>query len=112
MRKCKNPGKTQLKTVEYINRYYHRDMSVEFLADMENLSYSHYYSVFKSVMGMSPQEYITAQRINAACFHLMEGRYSVFEISELVGYKDQCYFSRVFRKQTGLSPKQYQKNNT
>ena len=99
-----------LKSVEYIHEHYNEDISVAQLAHMEKFSYSHYHNVFKKVMGMSPQEYITTQRMNTACFYLLESNHSIGEISELTGYPDQCYFSRLFKKKMGISPQEYRKS--
>ena len=109
-RRLEGTNKTYLKSAEYIHKHYNEDISIEFLAEMEKFSYSHYHDIFKQTMGMSPQEYIIAQRMNTACYYLMESTYSVGEIAELIGYEDQCYFSRIFKKKMGITPQQYRKN--
>ena len=111
-RKSKNSPKPCLKSIEYIHKYYNKDISVEELANMENLSYPYYYSVFKDITKMSPQEYIITQKVNNACFHLLNTNLSVSQIAELSGYTDQCYFSRIFKKRIGLSPLEYRKTKS
>lgn len=107
LRKAKSSENDYLKTIQYIHKHYNENISVERLADMEGFSYSYYYAVFKRITKMSPKEYINTQRVNSACFYLKGSTYSISEISELVGYSDQCYFSRIFKQKTGLSPKEY-----
>ena len=110
-RKTTSGEKPYLQSVEYIHKHYNEDISVKQLSAMESISPSYYRRVFKDKMGISPQDYITNQRINAACFYLVGSRSSVEEISALVGYQDQFYFSRIFKKNTGFSPQQYRKAN-
>lgn len=111
-RHINEPKIPYINTVQYIHKHYNEDISIKTLADMENLSYSHYHCVFKQATGMSPLQYINLQRINSACFYLSGTTYSISEIATIVGYNDQCYFSRIFKKSTGLSPQQYRKLKT
>lgn len=97
----------KLKSVEYVNKNYDKNISVKQLAEMENLSASRYRTVFKKAMGMSPTEYITTMRINAAALYLQHDNMSVKETAYAVGYDDSLYFSKVFKKVTGKSPKNY-----
>ena len=108
--KIQQNKKTYLKSVDYIHKHYNEEISVKYLAELEHLSYSHYNLVFNKITGMAPIEYIITQRINNACFYLAESSYSISEISKLVGYDDQCYFSRIFKNKTGLSPIKYRNN--
>lgn len=108
-RKAFNSRKECLHTIEYIHRHYNENISVAALAEKENMSISNYRALFKRAMKMSPQEYILMQRINAACFYLKQSEYSVSEISSVIGYEDQFYFSRIFKKKTGISPYGYRK---
>ncbi len=63
---------------------------------------------FKEETGLTPLEYLTKIRITQAKRHLRQNRfYSVGEIAFLCGFSDSYYFSRVFKKHTGVSPQKY-----
>ena len=58
---------------------------------------------------MTPMQFIVSLRVNNAQILLEQTNYSIYEIAKIVGYDDQLYFSRLFRKQKGVSPSQYRK---
>lgn len=58
---------------------------------------------------MSPMQYILMNRINNAVSLLETTDYNVNEISTIVGYENPLYFSRLFKKQKGVSPTEYRK---
>ena len=60
-------------------------------------------------MGMSPAQYVLSLRMVNAQSLLEHTNYNVKEISEIVGYDNPLYFSRVFKKEIGQSPVQYRK---
>lgn len=98
-----------LKSISYIHGHFAEDIPIKKLADMEHLSITHFRTVFKKHTGMSPVEYITLQRINSACYYLTQTNLSVAETAALVGFCDPLYFSRVFKKKTGIPPGRYKK---
>ena len=57
----------------------------------------------------SPMQYILSIRINNAVSLLETTDYNVTEISAIVGYENPLYFSRIFKKQKGVSPSEYRK---
>ena len=85
-------------------------VTVASLAKACFLSHGRFSHLFKESMGTSPMRYITEQRIKRAGELLAETEFSVNEIGAMVGFTDQNYFSRMFRKCTGLSPLSYRKN--
>lgn len=99
--------KVPLISAEYINKHYNENIDIAFLASLEKMSPSHFRTVFKQSIGVSPYEYIINLRINTACLHLSSNNYSIYEIAEIVGYADQFYFSRIFKKKMGVSPLKY-----
>lgn len=71
------------------------------------LSLPHLNDVFKSYTGMTPFQYCLHVKINRAKEILAGGESSVKEIAWKVGFDDQYYFSRLFKKKTGYSPSQW-----
>ncbi|NBJ92698.1 helix-turn-helix domain-containing protein [Parablautia muri] len=96
-------------TVHYFNEFFTQAISIEEYAAGHHMSISWFIRSFKRYMGMTPMQYITSIRINKAKELLKNTNCSIQEISGLVGYENPLYFSRIFRKQTGLSPSQYRK---
>lgn len=103
--------KELLQSISYIHQHYNEPLCVQALAKSEHTSASHYRKKFNQMVGCSPKEYISLQRINAACFYLTSTDHSVGRIAEMVGYDDQLYFSRFFKQKTGLSPVAYRKKH-
>jgi len=60
-------------------------------------------------MGLSPKEYILTNKMNLAKQLLYQTDLSIKEISVEIGYDDQLYFSRIFRKRTGYTPSEYKR---
>lgn len=90
----------------------HRDESFR-SADIEahmRLSYKYLEENFKKKTGMTIQQYHTDLRIHEAARLLRSTLLSVSEISAMIGYQDPLYFSNVFKKATGYSPRAYRNN--
>ncbi len=64
-------------------------------------------SVFKQATRMTINEYMTELRVKKARQMLLSGQYKLYEIAPAVGYRDVKYFSRVFKRLTGVSPSEY-----
>ena len=73
------------------------------------MSVSYFLKKFKEVTTKSPMQYILAIRINNAVSLLESTDYNVTEISTIIGYDNPLYFSRIFKKQKGVSPSDYRK---
>ena len=98
------------KSISYINSNYVQDIRVPELAKMENLSVSRYNTLFKTVMGISPIEYIKKMRLASACELLSATDLPIKTVSSMIGYSDSHFFSRIFKKNIGVSPAFYRKN--
>lgn len=96
-----------LLAIEYIHRSFREPIHIDALARMENMSATAFRSAFRQHTGVSPNEYVIRQRISAACQLLSQTDKSVSTIAADVGYPDQYYFSRIFRKKMGMSPLRY-----
>lgn len=94
-------------SLKYINENYNSDISVAKLAEMEHFTVNYYRSLFVKCTGQTPVEYITAIRIDRAKKLLSGTKLQISDVADAVGYKDQIYFSRVFKKTVGMSPTEY-----
>lgn len=95
--------------VYYFNEFFTQNISIEEYAANQHISVCWFIRSFKHHMGMTPMQYITSIRINKAKELLKNTSYSIQEISALSGYENPLYFSRIFHKQTGMSPSAYRK---
>jgi len=97
------------RTLKYIHENYTTDITVRELAEMEYLSESRYRALFSATMKQSPAEYIINLRMNTACELLESSSVDIHQIAQTVGYADQRYFARLFRKRYGVTPTAYRK---
>ncbi|MFX3649960.1 MAG: helix-turn-helix transcriptional regulator [Paenibacillus sp.] len=91
----------------YIQEYYDQSFTVASLAEQNNVNRNRLSYVFRRHAGMGPAEYILKYRIHMAAQMLLANGASVQQIAETVGIADPFYFSRVFKKQYGVSPTEY-----
>ncbi|MBP2636026.1 MAG: rhaS 6 [Firmicutes bacterium] len=92
------------QAVEYINYYYMEPLSVPDLANRYGLNSKQFAYLFKKFMGMGPNEYLIGCRVRRARELLRTTACSVAEVSLCVGYSDPYYFSKLFKKRTGVCP--------
>ena len=97
-------------SLSYIHKNYATNLRIQDLATYSHLSPSRFRTLFKERTGLSPMDYLTALRINHARQLMSQTELCMSEIAEMVGYTDQLYFSRVFKKHTQLTPSAYRKN--
>ena len=98
-------------SLAYIHSNYTKKLEIPTLAKMENLSNSRYITLFREKTGKSPNKYIIDLRIYLALDLLKNTDKPIKEIAEKVGYFDPYFFSALFKKHVGVSPKTYRKNN-
>lgn len=93
--------------LNYIKFNYSRKIDVKDIANEIGVSRSHLYRVFVSQLGMSPSDYLEKYRVNEALALLKNPDLSIAEVANSVGFDDPLYFSRVFKKNKGVSPSKY-----
>ena len=103
-------SKSKLKrAAAYFNENYNTKISIDDYAESLHISTNWFIHNFKQYAGMSPAQYILSLRMVNAQSLLERTTYNIKEISEIVGYENPLYFSRVFKKEIGKSPAQYRK---
>lgn len=98
------------QAISYIDDNYQSDISLKEAAEHVSLSPNYFSMIFKQLSGTSFVDYLNAARIAKACELLKDVQYKSYEVAFLVGFKDEKYFSYMFKKVTGYSPSQYRKN--
>ncbi|GHU76886.1 DNA-binding response regulator [Clostridia bacterium] len=92
----------------YIETHYHRpEMTLHDAACAAGLSDNHFCTVFSQKMGMTFLEYLTRLRMSKAQAYLLETDLRSSDIAERIGYTDTRYFRYLFKKNMGLSPREY-----
>ena len=103
---------TIYRVMEYIKSNYSRKITLEQIAACACLSSSHISGLFKKETGITVSAYITHVRIEKSKLLLRRPELTIAEIAAMCGFEDQSYFTRVFKTQTGLSPRKYRENMT
>lgn len=89
------------------NHYWKASLTVSDIVNVTKLERSYLFRLFKEETGMSVLSYLTAYRIERACELLSTTELSIKTIAFSVGYKDQMYFAKVFKKATSYTPTEY-----
>lgn len=100
------------KATLYFTEHYNEDICIEDYAKKHHMSTSWFIRNFKQYTGSTPMQYILSIRIYNAEALLQSEQYNVTEISNIIGYENPLYFSRIFKKAKGISPSEYRKNIT
>ena len=85
----------------------HQELSLDTLAHYSQLSKFHFSKKFKELTDTSPIQHFINMKIQRACLQLDNSNETIKQIAENLGYGDPYYFSRLFKKMIGMSPKQY-----
>lgn len=95
------------KAIRYISQNFSRSLTLDEVAEHVHLNSAYFSTLFKQSTGSSFKEYLNMVRIEESKRLLANTDYSIIDISLATGFEDQSYFSKVFKKYTGLTPKQY-----
>ncbi|MCB1228180.1 MAG: AraC family transcriptional regulator [Verrucomicrobiales bacterium] len=95
------------QAVQHMRLYYSKPLRVKDLADLTGLSESTLGRQFRTAMGTSPIHWLRHWRINQAKRRLLESDAPIKEVASLAGYADQFFFSKDFKRMTGLTPSQF-----
>ena len=97
---------------QYLDSHFTEDFPLSVLSGLCGLSETYFRRLFHRVFHETPVQYRCRLRIAYAKDLLLTGHYSMTRIAQLCGYPDPAYFSRMFRKNTGISPSQYVQTQT
>lgn len=95
------------EALSYLENNFHNQIDLDELARISNMSRRSFLRVFRSATGISPLAWVLERRITRARNLLRQTDRRITEIAFEVGFNDSNYFTRRFRKSTGMSPRQY-----
>lgn len=96
--------------LHFLDAHLGQKISLEALAKMAGLSKYYFIRAFKKAKGITPANYLTLRRIEAAKKILISGN-SIVDACYQVGFYDQSHFSRYFKKYNGITPQQFQRGS-
>jgi AraC family transcriptional regulator len=88
----------------YIEENLHRDIRLQELADLTDLSVFHFARSFRESLGSTPHQYIVSIRVQQAKTLLLRAEWTIQQVASATGFSDGGQFSKIFRKFTGVSP--------
>lgn len=102
----------RLKTaLRYIRENYNKNLKLADISEKVSMSPKYFCRFFKNMTDKTPIEYLIAYRIERAARMLISGNESITEISFACGFSDLSYFTKLFKCQKGITPRQFRKNN-
>ena len=97
------------KACEYVLNHVEEEITLTSISNHLNISKNYFCSVFKQQAGENFLEYLTKAKIDRAKILLKRYDYKVYEVSDILGYKETAYFSKLFKKHTGYTPAEFKK---
>ncbi|MUL35942.1 AraC family transcriptional regulator [Gloeocapsopsis dulcis] len=96
-----------LRVQEYLEAHYTKNISLDAIARIANLSPFYLIRTFRKCIGLPPHEYLTQIRISRAKILLLQG-YAIAQVAHDTGFADQSHLTRHFKRIVGVTPGQYQ----
>lgn len=94
----------------YVKEHYSEKITLKDVAGLVYLNTSYFCKIFKEEMGESFVSYLIRYRMKKASEYLEDFSLMIYEVAELVGYNDMQYFTKLYKKMNGISPKEYRTN--
>lgn len=98
------------KALLYLHEHYTKDLNLQDVADHVHISKNYFSLLFKKHTGRNFIDYLIQLRIRHARKLLSSGNLRIYEVAEQSGFRDVKYFSKLFRRMTGVSPQEYRAN--
>ena len=96
-----------IKIKNYIDSHYSQNITLDFLSNLTYMNKFHLVHTFTKQIGLSPINYAINKRIQEAKNLLSTTNYSIRDIASIVGFSNSSYFSQMFKKIIGITPKNY-----
>lgn len=93
--------------IKYINEHINENILLSLGANLCNMSQSQFSRTFKKETGKTFKEYVLLKKIEQAKFYIKTTDKSFSEISDFLGFEDSSYFTKLFKKYEGITPKEY-----
>jgi AraC family transcriptional regulator len=100
------------RVLDYVGDNLAEDVSLSDLAELAGMSAHHFAELFKRSMGCTPHRYVLHERIGRAKIALRDPRCTVLDAAVISGFPNPSHFARVFRRFVGVSPSQFQSDQT
>lgn len=95
---------------KYLDENYHSDFNLQQIADAAGMNKFYFLKMFTEEIGISPKQYFLKLRIEKAKSMIALREMKLTDIAYELGYSSQSHFSMHFKKETGITPREYQKN--
>ena len=96
--------------ISYIKENYGDKITLKEVSGRVYLNTSYFCKIFKEEMGESFVNYLIRYRMKKAAEYLEDFSLKIYEVAEMVGYNDMQYFTKLYKKVHGISPKEYRTN--
>ena len=99
------------RVLEYIRENYQKPLTLSDMADLAGYSPNHFHHVFRSIMGVTPQDYLMEERLRHAKWLLVQTEKTLSEIAYECGFSSQSHLCTRFKRSMLCTPGEYRKRN-
>lgn len=104
-----NPHYAVDRAKEYMEEHYCENLTLQQVAEQVGISHGYLSTLFSQQVGCGFIDYLHQLRVERACVYLKQNYFKTYEIAYKLGFRDEKYFSKVFKKYKGVSPSAYRK---
>ena len=107
-RRCRTAKSQYLnRVITYMRDHLQENLTLTRIAREAGLSESYLNAVFKECVKCAPRDYYINMKMEQACYLLCNTDMHIYQVAQYLGYDNQYYFSRAFKKVLGVPPKKY-----
>ena len=107
-RRCRTAKSQYLnRVITYMRDHLQENLTLTRIAREAGLSESYLNAVFKECFKCAPMDYYINMKMDKACYLLCNTDMHIYQVAQYLGYDNQYYFSRAFKKVLGVPPKKY-----